>query len=77
MVHNRLEVLVVVCAGGIRDDLADELMRLVDVHRELVAMMALVVLLRLGVVQILLAPLGHGFLAELRFVVFCEVLPGR
>lgn len=82
-VDHRNEIPAVVRAGRIGNDLTDELVRLVGVHRELVAMMALAVLLGPDRIQILLAPLGrfpvgrHGILVEFRFVVLAEVLPGR
>ena len=82
-VHDRVKVLAVMRAGRVGDDLADELVRLVDVHRELVAMVALAMLLGPGRIQILLAPLGrrpvggHHVRFELFLVILGEVLPGR
>ncbi|KAF4531016.1 hypothetical protein B566_EDAN019007 [Ephemera danica] len=81
-VHERREVLAVMGAGRVGDDLADELVPLVYVHRELVAMVALAMLLGPGGVSVFLTPLGRlplggrGVLFELFFVILSEVLPG-
>lgn len=81
-VHDRLEVLAVVCAGGVGHDLADELVPLVDIHRELVAMVAHAMFLGPGRIQVLLAPLGrlpvggHGVFFDLFLLIPGEVLPG-
>ena len=56
-VEDVVKVLAVVRAGGVGLDLADDLVLLVDVDRELVAELALVVLLGLGGGGVLLAPL--------------------
>ena len=82
-VHDRLEVPAVVGAGRVGHNLADKLVLLVDVHRELVAMVTLAMLLGPGGIQILLAALGRrpvsgqGVLFDLFLVIPGEVLPGR
>lgn len=81
-IHDGFEVLAVMGAGGVGDDLADELVCLVDVDREFVAMMALAMLLGPRGIQVLLASLGgfpirgHGVLFQLCLVTLGEVLPG-
>lgn len=82
-VDDRLEMLAVVRAGSVGDDLANELVPFVDVHRELVSMVALAMLLGPGRIQVFLTALGgrpirrHGIFLELFLVVLGEVLPGR
>ena len=58
-IQNAIEVLTVVRAGGVGLDLADELVLLVDVDRQLIAEVALAVLLRPGCVDVFLTPLGR------------------
>jgi hypothetical protein len=79
-VHDGRKVLAVVGVGSVGDDSANELVPLVDVHRELVAEVALAMLLRSGGVNVLLSPLGrrpvrrHGAFLEHFMVVLREVL---
>lgn len=81
-VYDGFEVLAVMGAGGVGDDLADEFVRLVDVDREFVAMMALAMFLGPGGIQVLLASLGgfpirgHGVFLEGLLITLGEVLPG-
>ncbi len=79
-VHDGLDMLAVVDAGRISDDVADELVLLVHAHRELVAVVALAMFLRPRGIQVFLPPFGrlpvswYGLLSELLLVILCEVL---
>jgi len=82
-VEHVVKVLAVVRARRVCLDLADELVFLVDVDRELVAEVALAVLLGPGGIEVLLAPLGglpvgrHRALLDQGFLNPAGVLRGR
>ena len=82
-VEHVVEVLAVVRARRVGLDLADELVFLVDVDRELVAEVALAVFLGPGRVEVLLAPLGglpvgrHRALPDQFLLAPAGVLRGR
>ncbi len=82
-VEDVVEVLAVVGAGRVGLDLADDLVLLVDVDGELVAEVALAVLLGPGGVDVLLAPLGglpagrHRALLDQVLLAPAGVLRGR
>ena len=82
LIENFIKVRAVVLAGCAGGDLANELVAHIHADAQLVAVVALAVLLGMGGVQVFLPALGlvpvAGDLAliQLLFVLFCEVLDG-